>query len=433
MKKITGLFLTVLFFYSNFLFAQIPDVSDQYLMPDVSDQYLIPDVSDQYLMIESLMNPALSPLTYALGPGDKISLNLWGNINVNYTIGVARDGTIFIPRKSMRATASQFPIAGVSAVPVVETVPALGEIRVVGLTVAELKKVIEERVKNYFRGVNVRITLIGLRSFPIPILGSVARAGVYSITPLYRLSHIIKRVGGISQTGSYRNIIIKKPDGSSHIYDLYEFFYKGNMEQNPYIKAGDIVMIPQAIMSVKITGRVLRTGNYELKEGDRIKDLIEFAGGIQKRGSLIRTIKIYNIKNPDDVFEVDPYKLLIENDSISNIELKTGDVVTIPMEPFTITIIGEVMQGGTFEYEPGADFNYYLGITGGYAERANVGDIRITRWDGTQLKWRRGVGIKPGDTIVIGRSEFKGWRDYLEVTLNAANLVFIIWTVSTYK
>ncbi|MCK4235220.1 SLBB domain-containing protein, partial [candidate division WOR-3 bacterium] len=244
MKKIIGLILTVLFFYSNFLFAQSPEMSDQ------------------YLMIESLMNPSLSPLTYTLGPGDNILLNLWGNINADYTITVARDGTIFIPRKSV-STTSQFPIAGVLAVPVTETVPALGEIKAVGLTVAELKEVIEERVKNYFRGVDVRVTLTGLRSFPISIVGSVARAGVYSITPLYRLSHVIKRGGGISETGSYRNIVIKKPDGSSHIYDLYEFFYKGNIEQNPYIKAGDIVMVPQAVMSVKITGRVLRTGNYE--------------------------------------------------------------------------------------------------------------------------------------------------------------------------
>jgi len=104
--------------------------------------------------------------------------------------------------------------------------------------------------------------------------------------------------------------------------------------------------------------------------------------------------------------------------------------VTVPTEPFTVTVVGQVTLGGSFEYEPGADFNYYLGLAGGYGERANEGNVRITRWDGTRLKWKTGVEIKPGDTIVIGRAELKGWKDYLEVTLNAANLLFIIWTVS---
>ena len=103
------------------------------------------------------------------------------------------------------------------------------------------------------------------------------------------------------------------------------------------------------------------------------------------------------------------------------------------MDPFSVTVVGQVTKGGTFEYEPGADFYYYLGLAGGYGERANEGSIRITRWDGTRVKWNQGTEIKPGDTIVIGRSELKGWRDYLEVTLNAANLLFIVWTISTYK
>lgn len=382
-------------------------------------------------MMEALKDPSLAPLTYTLGPGDRILLDLWGNTNATYELAVSQDGTIFIPRSD--GSAAQIPYAGFTGLSSAEIVPALGEIQAEGLTIGELKDEVEKRVKKYFRGVNVRVSLSGLRMFSISIHGSVVAPGIYSITPLYRLSNLIEIAGGITETGSYRNITIKNEKGISRTYDLYEFLYKWRMEQNPYIKKGDIVIIPQAIMSVKITGRILRAGNYELKEGERLRDLIEIAGGFEKMGSLTRAIKIYNIKNPDDVTEIDPYKLLIENDSLSNIELETGDVVSIPMEPYTVTVVGQVTQGGTFEYEAGADFNYYLGLAGGYAERANTGNIRITRRDGTRLKWKRGVEIKPGDTIVIGRSELKGWRDYLEVTLNAANLVFIIWTISTFK
>lgn len=421
LKKIFVLIWILIIFGSNYLFSKKVET-----IPVITHE-----VIREQAMMEGFKDPSLAPVTYTLGPGDLILLDLWGNTNAAYELLVSQDGTIFIPR--FEGVVANMPVKGYMGTLSTETVPPLGEIIAEGLTVGELKNAIDESVRRYFHGVNVRVSLGGLRQIPVSIHGTVEEPGAYLITPLYRLSNFIEIAVGITETGSYRNITVKRKDGSSHIYDLYEFFYKGNMEQNPYIKAGDIVMVPQAVMSVKITGRVLRTGNYELKEGDRIKDLIEFAGGIEKGGSLTRTIKIYNIKNPDDVFEVDPYKLLIENDSLSNVELKTGDVVTIPMEPFTVTVVGQVTLGGTFEYEPGADFNYYLGLAGGYAERANAGDVRITRWVGTQLKWKHGVEIKPGDTIVIGRSELKGWRDYLEVTLNAANLIFIIWTVLTYK
>lgn len=412
LKKIIYLTLILIIFNSGFLSSQMTEMSKE------------------YLMIQSLKDPSLAPLTYTLGPGDMLLLNLWGNTNASYVIAVSQDGTIFIPKSE--GAAAQISFSGYTGVSSAEVVPALGEIKAEGLTVYELKEEIEKRVKKYFHGVNVRVSLSGLRLFSCSVIGSVRDPAVYSITPLYRLSNVIEIAGGIAGTGSYRNITIKSADGSSKTFDLYAFLYKGEMEQNPYMKAGDIVIIPQAIMTVKITGRVFRKGNFELKEGERLKDLIEVAGGFQRRGSLTRTIKIYNIKSPDEVSEIDPYKLLIENDSLSNVELRTGDVVTIPMEPFTVTVVGQVTQGGTFEYEPGADFNYYLGLAGGYAERANTRDIRITRWDGRMLKWKRDVEIKPGDTVVIGRSELKGWRDYLEVTLNAANLIFIIWTVSRW-
>jgi protein involved in polysaccharide export with SLBB domain len=379
-------------------------------------------------MIKALKDPSLAAETYVLGPGDKLQLDLWGNENATYKIAVSQDGTVFIPKYS--GSAVQLPGAEFSTVQTGDVIPSLGEIVAEGLTLGELEREIQERVKKYYRGVNARISLYGLRSIEVSIHGSVHDPGVYAITPLYQLSHLIDLAGGITSNGSYRNIEIEGKKGTIDTFDLYQFFYKADMDHNPHILEGDVVMVPLALMSVKISGRVLRRGTYELKSGERLKELIEIAGGFQQHGSLTRPIKIYNIKNPDEVIEIDPYKLMIENDSLSNIELHTGDVITIPMEPFTVTVIGQVTLGGTFEYEPGADFNYYLGLAGGYGERANEGDIRITRWDGTRLKWKQGVEIKPGDTVVIGRSELKGWRDYLEVTLNAANLLFIIWTVS---
>ena len=387
------------------------------------------EISKRESMAEALRDPSLAPLTYILGPGDVIKLDLWGNTNATYELLASQDGTIFIPRYSIVQT--QAPLQEYSVASTAEIVPALGEIKAEGQTLNSLREDIEKKVKKYFRGVNVRVSLTGLRQFAVSIHGSVEDPDIYQVTPLYRLSNLIEIAAGITETGSYRNITIKSTDGSSQTYDLYEFLYKGRMEQNPYLKEGDVVTIPQTVMSVKIRGEVLKEGNYELKVGERLKDIIEIAGGFKKRGSFSKTIRIHNVRNPDEVKEIDPYKLFVENDSLSNVELETGDLVIVSPEPFTVTITGEVKSGAVFEYEHGlTDFYYYLGLAGGYSGWANAGNVRIIRSDGTTLKWKKGIEIKAGDRIIVGRVQVRDWRDLLGLTTNIANLLFMIWAVS---
>ncbi len=408
-----GLIWILIIFNSNLLFSQI----------------VTPEMSREYVMMKALQDPSLAPLTYIFGPGDVIKLDIWGNTNVTYGLCVSQDGTIFIPRfEGVKPITS---LSGYTGVSLSEPVPALGEIKAEGLTAGELKEEIEKRIRKYFHGVNVRVSLTGLRQFPTSIHGGVKYPDIYQITPLYRLSNLIEIAGGISGTGSYRNITIKSTDGSSQLYDLYEFFYKGEMGQNPYLKEGDIVIVAQAVMSVKIRGEILKEGNYELKVGERLKDIIEIAGGFKKRGSLSKTIRIHNVRNPDEVKEIDPYKLFVENDSLSNVEIETGDLIIVSPEPFTVTITGEVNLGGVFEYEHGlTDFYYYLGLAGGYSEWANPKNVGIIRHDGTTLKWKKGVEIKTGDRIIVGRAQIRDWRDLLEVSVNVANVLFMIWAIS---
>ena len=199
MKKITYLILVAVIFNTSLLLGQMSEMSKE------------------YLMIQSLKDPSLAPLTYTLGSGDRIYLNLWGNTNADYRITVSQDGNIFIPKK----TTPQVPVQGYGVMTATETVPALGEIKAEGLTINELKEKIEERVKRYFRGVNVRVSLSGLRTFPVSILGNVIDPGVYSITPLYRLSNLVEIAGGILGTGTYRNIKIKKP--STQLISIYPY------------------------------------------------------------------------------------------------------------------------------------------------------------------------------------------------------------------
>ena len=69
----------------------------QVLSPEVSAE-ISQEISKRESMMEALKDPSLVPITYTLGPGDIISLDLWGNVNATYEFIVSHDGIIFIPR-----------------------------------------------------------------------------------------------------------------------------------------------------------------------------------------------------------------------------------------------------------------------------------------------------------------------------------------------
>ena len=48
--------------------------------------------------------------------------------------------------------------------------------------------------------------------------------------------------------------------------------------------------------------------------------------------------------------------------------LEAGDVVFIPQRPSTVTVLGEVMQPGSYSYQPGMTVGDYIKKAGGYAQ-----------------------------------------------------------------
>ena len=366
-----------------------------------------------------LEDASFAPADYVLGPGDGVVVNIWGKVNATHRLTVLPDGKIFIPM-AVRSQLGSLPI---------ERCAAIGDLRASGLTVEELQKKIAKKVANLYQGVEVSVSLRALRKIRVSVLGQVKRPGVYVATRLYRVSDVLRKASGPTNLGSLRKVEIQRGEESVAVVDLYSFLLKADKTQNPYVMSQDIIYVPVGEIKVRIYGRVRRPGVYELKPGEKLSDLITMAEGLDPRAAM-KSIKIYNVATPDQLREVDTYKVWVERDLSSDIVLGNGDVVVIPTEAYTITVVGHVIKGGTFLYEPGTTFSYYLGLAGGYGERANTGSVRITRWGGDEVKWKKGVPIEPGDTIVIGGMEIKGWRDYLNVSLQAATLFFIIWQVT---
>lgn len=89
--------------------------------------------------------------------------------------------------------------------------------------------------------------------------------------------------------------------------------------------------------------------------------------------------------------------------------LEPGDVVYIPQRPSTVTVLGQVMQPGTFQFSPKLNAKSYIDLAGGYGQYADDSLTFLILPDGTARPLRTSwldfndPDIPPGSTIVVPR------------------------------
>src|SRR5687768_14462219 len=100
---------------------------------------------------------------YPIGPGDEVIVQVWGDNQFTHAAVVSREATI--------------------------TVPDLGQIVLNGLTLAQAKRLITDRLASVYSGIRssrpstyVDVTLGKLRTIQVFILGDVVRPGGYTIS-----------------------------------------------------------------------------------------------------------------------------------------------------------------------------------------------------------------------------------------------------------
>ncbi|MCX7846281.1 MAG: SLBB domain-containing protein, partial [Dictyoglomaceae bacterium] len=147
-----------------------------------------------------------------------------------------------------------------------------------------------------------------------------------------KISEMIRRAGGILPQGSQRKVQIIRDGQVIKEVDLFKILVKGDTtEESIRLIPGDIIYVPLMEKSIKILGEVKSPGIYEIKKGEKIKDVIEMAGGLTVRASLKGIIVERYITETKRIIELDLTKLFSGGDESSNIELEDGDIINIPI------------------------------------------------------------------------------------------------------
>lgn len=267
------------------------------------------------------------PANYIIGPGDKISVQIFGKEKQDMELAVNREGQV--------------------------TFPAHGPITVSGLSFVDMKKLLTSTIKEKIIGVDVAVGIASLRSMRVFVLGDAFKPGPYTLSSLSSMTHAIFAAGGVSDIGSLRNIQLKRAGKLISTLDLYDLLIHGDSRGDLLLQSGDVIFVAPKGDAVSIEGEVRRPAIYELNGNNNFKDVLAMAGGLLPT-AFAKTTRVERY-NQDALRSVLNLDLLNTNDLAKKVN--AGDAIHVMKAAKTfqqsVTLIGAVTRPGMYQWQIG--------------------------------------------------------------------------------
>jgi polysaccharide export outer membrane protein len=186
------------------------------------------------------------------------------------------------------------------------TFPLLGRLKVGGLSVQAVENEVRDRLaKGYLKNPQVGISVDQYRSQQILVMGEVRAPGSLQFTGSMTLIEALARAGSTTDRAGLEAVIVRSAeDGASPpdaatlaraeaskdanvLHVNLETLQTGVLSQNITLRSGDTIFVPRA-ESVFVSGQVNRPGEYVIRPGMTVRQLLALAGGVTDRGSTRR-------------------------------------------------------------------------------------------------------------------------------------------------
>jgi protein involved in polysaccharide export with SLBB domain len=317
----------------------------------------------------------------------------------------------------------------------------------------------------------------------VEIFGAVAHPGRYDLVPGDRVSDLVALAGGTRPEAALDRAELERFDstGSSARRTVLLSAEAGLARggEDPELSELDRVFIPgrgayREGAVVSVVGEVAHPGPYSIREGvDGARSILERAGGFTPFADLSRAtierraesaardtaflrlasdrqdilteqergyVKLRTRER--DAVSADLSRVLAGAGAVasasdppaaqgSDIALFDGDRIVIPRLYPSVSVQGEVRSPGLVPYESGRRAEDYVRAAGGFTDRANKGNMRVTvARTGQQMKPGDAGAIHAGDTVWIPtKPERNGWstvRDVLTTGAQVATVYLVI-------
>ena len=269
-----------------------------------------------------------TPSDYRLGPGDELMINLYGASENTYSVQISRNGTLKIDRAA--------------------------PIYLSGLSINSAKKRLIKSLSKLYTGllssdelnkVELDLSLSKARSVVVNITGQVTAPGTYTISGFSSVLNALYAAGGPNEVGSYRNIKLLRNGKVYKTIDLYDYFV-GGVYPNLYLRDQDVILVESYSSLVNIDNGFKINGLFEIKEDEKLSDLIKFSGGFSSN----------SYKDKVFINRIDSYSRSIVEYSLENYDkanLKDGDLISaktvVDFVENSVSVDGAVYLPGIFD------------------------------------------------------------------------------------
>ena len=220
-----------------------------------------------------------------------------------------------------------------------------------GLTLDKARTAIRTKLAAHysFREDQIAVTITTARTITVSIYGEVGVQGGFTVSALNTAFNALAAAGGPTAMGTIRNIQLSRGGKTSKL-DLYAYMTKPDTKANYDLQNNDVLFVPVAQKIVRLEGAVNRPMRYELVEGESLKNVIEYAGGL-RYNAYMENAQIE--RREDGEVKFLEFSLTNVMSGSHKIELKNGDIIRIrtqnkPMEDY-VAIEGGVYYGGNYD------------------------------------------------------------------------------------
>ncbi|MFT7156557.1 MAG: protein involved in polysaccharide export with SLBB domain, partial [Parvicella sp.] len=273
----------------------------------------------------------------------------------------------------------------------------------------------------------------------VSLTGEVKRPAIYEVLPEETLADALAFTGGIKSGGYYKSLSIRRnlANGKTILTVLKEDFDQFNLIDGDELEVDPIQKLFTG--RVRVEGAVNHPGEYELKEGMKLSDVINLSDGFRpdvflNRGVLIRQNNDLTLSS----IAFSPKSLL---EGQGDIALQSEDLIKVQSifdmtQEYTVSIQGEVQAPGDYSHAEGITVENLIFMANGFKESAAKSFVEVARRiteetsDGTNVSQLFNFPIdenlmlddrasnfvlRPFDLVIIRKSPFYESRDVVVI------------------
>ena len=234
--------------------------------------------------------------SYVLGFGDEISFSVWGQVEQYEKLTIQRNGTIYLP--------------------------SVGLLNLGGKNLFDAKSYVFDRFSKVYSTLKSKpqlsfldISVENVKKINVMLSGHVAYPGNYVINPSITLTNLLVMAGGVTKTGTLRNIHLNRNATTIDTIDLYPLISGNGSSNRLNLINNDVIMVPSKGKTISINGAVRIPAYYELKNNN-VQSILSFAGNLNKNAQ--DRLFLYRNNGNNSIINQTDYStsFLMEGDSI---------------------------------------------------------------------------------------------------------------------